>query len=429
MPASERVAPKPASLRTRRFATLAAVAALGVAGWLPTSYFMSLLVREQLGGGIAGAALVIGTMHLSRAIGAAITGRWVTRLESRAVYALGLAGMTTLMVMLVLAPDVAWVIVAAPLAGLSMAYFWAGLQTYVIEIAPPSRRGAAVGVIGFVVVLVPGVAGVAQGFVAEAFGFRVFAIAAGSALAAALLLTLGALPRPTSVRMPQPAPSISFARLVRSPAVTAVLVVRAASTVGYAAMVLLAGPRVVDVGGDLRAVGVMTLVAAVGGAAAQLAIGRLSDRFSRRTVLFGTIALAAPATAAFGFVDSVPGLLVVATVWAVAMWGINTMAVSLCGDVAPSGSLSRVMVLDGTAFSAGAVIGRRADGSGCPGYSVLRERGGLLVGWRRCRWLRRCERLRPLSNARRHSLCSLLTMNDLALIIVPLSHHPSCRPG
>ena len=141
MPASERVAPKPASLRTRRFATLAAVAALGVAGWLPTSYFMSLLVREQLGGGIAGAALVIGTMHLSRAIGAAITGRWVTRLESRAVYALGLAGMTTLMVMLVLAPDVAWVIVAAPLAGLSMAYFWAGLQTYVIEIAPPSRRG------------------------------------------------------------------------------------------------------------------------------------------------------------------------------------------------------------------------------------------------------------------------------------------------
>ena len=383
MPASERVAPKPASLRTRRFATLAAVAALGVAGWLPTSYFMSLLVREQLGGGIAGAALVIGTMHLSRAIGAAITGRWVTRLESRAVYALGLAGMTTLMVMLVLAPDVAWVIVAAPLAGLSMAYFWAGLQTYVIEIAPPSRRGAAVGVIGFVVVLVPGVAGVAQGFVAEAFGFRVFAIAAGSALAAALLLTLGALPRPTSVRMRQPAPSISFARLARSRAVTAVLVVRAASTVGYAAMILLAGPRVVEVGGDLRAVGVMTLVAAVGGAAAQLAIGRLSDRFSRRTVLFGTIALAAPATAAFGFVDNVPGLLVVATVWAVAMWGINTMAVSLCGDVAPSGSLSRVMVLDGTAFSAGAVIGAAvvmATGATAPAIAFYASAAVLLLG-------------------------------------------------
>ncbi len=357
MPASERVAPKPASLRTRRFTTLAAVAALGVAGWLPTSYFMSLLVREQLGGGIAGAALVIATMHLSRTIGAAITGRWVTRLESRGVYALGLAGMTTLMVILVLAPDVAWVVAAAPLAGLSMAYFWAGLQTYVIEIAPASRRGAAVGVIGFVVVLVPGVAGVAQGFVAEAYGFRVFAIVAGTALTAALLLTLGALPRPTSVRMRQPAPSISFARLVRFPAVAAVLAVRAASTLSYAAVVLLAGPRLVDVGGDLRAVGAMTLVAAVGGAAGQLVIGRLSDRFGRRAVLVGTIVLAAPATAAFGFVDNVPGLLVVATVWAVAMWGINTMAVSLCGDVAPSGALSRVMVLDGTAFSAGAVIG------------------------------------------------------------------------
>lgn len=357
MPASERVAPEPASLRTRGFATFALVAALGVAGWLPTSYFMSLLVREQLGGGIAGAALVIGTMHLSRSIGATVTGRWVTRLESRGVHALGLAGMTALMVVLIVTPDVAWVIVAAPVAGLAMAYFWTGLQTYVIEIAPESRRGAAVGAIGFVVVLVPGIAGVAQGFVADAFGFRVFAIGAGTALAAALALTLGALPRPTPIPARQLAQGISFVRLVRFRGVAAVMVVRLASTVAYAAMVLLAGPRVVEVGGDLRAVGAMTLVASVGGAVAQLAIGRLSDRLGRRAVLAGTLLLAVPATAAFGFVGSVPGLLVVATVWAVAMWGINTMAVSLCGDVAPAGSLSRVMVLDGTAFSAGAVIG------------------------------------------------------------------------
>ena len=127
----------------------------------------------------------------------------------------------------------------------------------------------------------------------------------------------------------------------------------------------------------------MTLVAAVGGAVAQLAIGRLSDSFSRRTVLFGTIALAAPATAAFGFVDNVPGLLVVATVWAVAMWGINTMAVSLCGDVAPPGSLSRVMVLDGTAFSAGAVIGAAvvmATGAVAPAIAFYTSAAVLLLG-------------------------------------------------
>ena len=379
MPASERVAPEPASLRTRGFATFALVAALGVAGWLPTSYFMSLLVREQLGGGIAGAALVIGTMHLARSIGATVTGRWVTRLESRGVHALGLAGMTALMAVLVVTPDVGWVIVAAPVAGLAMAYFWAGLQTYVIEIAPASRRGAAVGLIGFVVVLVPGIAGVAQGFVADAFGFRVFAMAAGAALVSALLLTLWVLPRPTAVRAQPSAPSISFQRLVRFRGVAAVMVVRIASTVAYAAMILLAGPRLVEVGGDLRAVGAMTLVASVGGAVAQLAIGRLSDRLGRRTVLAGILALAAPATAAFGFVDSVPGLLVVATVWAVAMWGINTMAVSLCGDVAPAGSLSRVMVLDGTAYSAGAVIGAAVvvcNRGNISGRGVLRGRGG-----------------------------------------------------
>jgi len=357
MPASERVAPESASLRTRGFLTFALVAALGVAGWLPTSYFMSLLVREQLGGGIAGAALVIGTMHLARSIGATVTGPWVTRLESRGVHALGLAGMTALMVVLVVAPDVGWVIVAAPVAGLAMAFFWTGLQTYLIEIAPESRRGAAVGVVGFVVVLVPGIAGIAQGFVADAFGFRVFAIGAETALAAALALTLGALPRPTAVRTRRLAPGISFVRLMRFRGVAAVMVLRLASTVAYAAMILLAGPRVVEVGGDLRAVGAMTLVASVGGAVAQLVIGRLSDRLGRRAVLAGILALAVPATAAFGFVDSVPGLLVVATVWAVAMWGINTMSVSLCGDVAPPGSLSRVMVLDGTAYSAGAVIG------------------------------------------------------------------------
>lgn len=357
MPASECVVPESASLRTRGFATFALVAALGVAGWLPTSYFMSLLVREQLGGGIAGAALVIGTMHLARSIGATVTGPWVARLESRGVHALGLAGMTALMVVLVVAPDVGWVIVAAPVAGLAMAFFWTGLQTYLIEIAPESSRGAAVGIIGFVVVLVPGVAGVAQGFVADALGFRVFAIGAGTALAVALALTLGVLPRPTAVQPRQLAQGISFVRLMRLRGVAAVMVLRLASTVAYAAMILLAGPRVVEVGGDLRAVGAMTLVASVGGAVAQLAIGRLSDRLGRRTVLAGILALAVPATAAFGFVDNVSGLLVVATVWAVAMWGINTMSVSLCGDVAPAGSLSRVMVLDGTAYSAGAVIG------------------------------------------------------------------------
>jgi len=80
-------------------------------------------------------------MHLARSIGATVTGPWVTRLESRGVHALGLAGMTALMVVLVVAPDVGWVIVAAPVAGLAMAFFWTGLQTYLIEIAPASRRG------------------------------------------------------------------------------------------------------------------------------------------------------------------------------------------------------------------------------------------------------------------------------------------------
>lgn len=347
----------PATLRTRRFATFALVVALGVAGWLPTSYFMSLIVREQLGGGITGAALVIGTLHLTRIVGSLATGHWIARLSSRTVHSLGLAGMVVLMLTLVLAPNVGWVIAVAPLTGLSMACFWTGLQTYQIETAPPPRRGAAVGIIGFVVVLVPGVAGVGQGIVADAFGFRVFALVAGAALVLSLLLTLRILPGPSAPRAVRRSPSIGFAELVRFRSLGAVLAIRTASSIGYAAVLLLAGPKMIAAGGDLRTVGAMTLVAAIGGAAAQVAIGRWSDHYGRRLAVVLALALAIPATAAFGFVDNIAGLLIVATVWAAANWGINTMAVTLCGDLAPPGALSRVMVLDGVAFSMGTTAG------------------------------------------------------------------------
>jgi predicted MFS family arabinose efflux permease len=249
------------------------------------------------------------------------------------------------------------VLAVAPLTGLSMAYFWTGLQTYQIEMAPPARRGAAVGIIGFVVVLVPGLAGVGQGIVADAFGFRVFALVAGAALVLALLITMRILPEPSMPQAVREPPSIRFTELVRLQSLSAVFAIRTASSIGYAVVVLLAGPKMMAAGGDLRAVGAMTLVAAMGGAGAQVALGRWSDHYGRHLAVILAVALAIPATAAFGFVDNVAGLLIVATIWAAANWGVNTMSVTLCGDLAPPGALSRVMVLDGVAFSMGTTAG------------------------------------------------------------------------
>ena len=347
------------TLRDRRFITFAAIVALGISGWLPTLNFISLFVRDELGGSLAAAALLLVVLQGPRAVAGPLLAFWVRALSSRRVYALGLAGLTLLTAVLAATPSVTWVLAVAPLSGLALMLHWAGLQTYTVEVAPAARRGTAAGIISFVSVVAPGLAGLAQGFVAEAFGFRVLAVLASAMLGLALLGALAVLP-PAASGSAGRAKQLSlraYLSVARDRRIATLLGVRASGTLAWAAFVVLAGPKLLDAGGDLRTVGVFTLMSALGGAAAQIAIGRISDAIGRRGLLLAVLATGAAASATFGLASSLVPLLLVSAVYFFAAWASQTLMVAFWGDLAEPGTLGWLMALDSTAYAGGVALG------------------------------------------------------------------------
>ncbi|MCY4111899.1 MAG: MFS transporter, partial [Chloroflexi bacterium] len=136
---------------------------IGVAGWLPVNNFLSLFVRDELGGDLLGAALLLIAIQGGTATLGLAGGLWIHRVGSRWTYALGLAGMTAFVLVMTVAAGAAVVLVAAPFLGVALALHWAGSQTYVLEVSPAARRGLATGIMSFAIIAAPGIAGIAFG--------------------------------------------------------------------------------------------------------------------------------------------------------------------------------------------------------------------------------------------------------------------------
>ena len=346
-------------LARRPLVTLLLVAALGAGGYLPVLNFMSIYIRDELHGSLATAALFVALMHAFRTLFGTGLGVWMKRLASRRALALGLAGMTLLVAALTQSSDMASVFAVAPFAGLAMSLHWMGLQTYLIEIAPPARRGTWAGILGFVLVISPGLVGLLYGLLSQAMGLRAMALLATLLVGAALTGSIFALPpsRPDHSPARQKAPLRAFLQLLRSPAVAPLMVLRASSTLTFATFILLAGPKLVASGGDLRTVGVLTLIASLGSALAQAGIGRLSDAIGRRGLLMSVLVIGGAGAAGFAIADGVALLLILAALYSLASWAVNTLAISLWGDLAPRGALGQLMALDGAAYSLGNLAG------------------------------------------------------------------------
>ena len=348
-----------AGLRSRPFITLTIVLALGVAGWTPLLSFLSLFVRDQLGAGLTGAGWLLFAMHATTGTLGLASGLWIRRLGSRWTYAAGLAGMTVFAAFMAVTPSVVWFLALAPLAGLALALHWTGMQAYTLESTPSDRRGVASGIMSFVAVVAPGVAGVVQGLVAEAAGFGAMALVATGMLGLALIGNALWLPTfgPRGVSPTAVGSWRAYARLVRDRSVAALLVTRAATTVAFAAMLVLAGPKLLAAGGDLRTVGLFTLAASLGGAVAQIGIGWLSDAIGRRGVFATTLVLGGVTAVLFGLADGVGLLLALSALYFLAFWAYQTLILALAGDVARPGSQNQVVALTTSAFSWGVALG------------------------------------------------------------------------
>ncbi len=334
--------------------------AVGIAGWLPVNNFLSLFVRDELDGGILSAALLLLAVHGGTATLGLTSGLWMRWIGSRWTYALGLAGMTAFTVVLALTTGVGTVLAAAPFMGLSLALHWSGSQTYLIEVAPRARRGLATGIMSFAIIAAPGLVGLGFGEIAENSGFRTLAIVAGGMIGAAFLIVAILLP-PSAARADIRTRSTSdVVRALRDGPVIAMVAARATTTVSFGVVVLLMGPKLVAAGGDLRSVGLFTLVAAIGGAIAQIGIGQLSDAIGRRGVFALFTVVGTVATVGFALADSVVPLLTLSGVMFLAFGTHQTLLPAIAGDIARPGQLPATMTLQTSAFALGVIIGAGA---------------------------------------------------------------------
>ena len=184
----------------------------------------------------------------------------------------------------------------------------------------------------------------------------------------------------------------AYAAVAREGPVAALMLARATTTVAFAAFVVLAGPKLVAAGGDLRTVGLFTLAGSVGGAVAQVAVGRLSDAVGRRGVLATAVMLGAGTAVAFGLADGVGLLLALSAVYFLAHWACQTMFLALCGDVARPGTMDHVVALQTCSYSWGVAVGAicaALTAETAPASAFVVGAGGLLLTLATLPWLRR----------------------------------------
>lgn len=345
-----------ARLGSRRFVTLIAIMGLGVAGWLPVVNFLSLFVRDDLGRGVAGAGVLLVSMHGARAVLGIFASVPIARFGSQRTYALGLAGLAVLVTVMIVTPDLGLFIVAAPFGGLALGLHWSASQTYAMQVAPAARRGLASSLVSFTVGVAPGVGGLALGVLANAFGFRVFALVAALTIGAAALAALTLLPAVPVTPRAGEVKIRELLQLTRVPAIRILAFIRACTTVTYGAFIILAGPKLVDAGGDLTSVGWLVFLSAVGGASAQVAVGALSDRWGRRGALAAALAVGAVNTAVYGQIDAFGALLALWVPYAFTQSVFQGLIVALAADVTPHGRLGQAMAIDSTAYSIGVAL-------------------------------------------------------------------------
>ncbi|MDP6348958.1 MAG: MFS transporter [Chloroflexota bacterium] len=395
----------PPRLMSRGFVMLTIALGLGVAGWMPTHSFLSVLVRDEEGGSVLLAAYLIMGIHSGGTILGLTAGSFIRRYGSKATFTLGLAGQVGFLVALAVVPDFRWAIPLGPIAGVFLAYHWTGMQAYLIEVAPAQRRGMASGIGSFVVVLSPGLSGLVLALITdERFTFALLAsvlVALGTLVAlVALPRQRGPTPRPHSwprehllgwpvrhvtqiVQPVQRSTLRAFGSLMRIRIILLAMIVRLTTSLSFAIFNLLAGPKLIDAGGGFESVGLFVFGGAIAGGVAQVLIGGLSDRFGRRRLLAVSVFIALGSSVAFGFVEAIPLLLVASSLHWFAQSAFQTLLVALIGDVAPHGETGRAMALQTSFFSLGMVIGAPIAGVLAVGYvlpAFLLNAGFLAVG-------------------------------------------------
>jgi MFS family permease len=349
------------SLRNRPFISINICFALSVGGWIPVSALLAIFMREHLQAGVIGAmvaVIIINSLSTGTSLLAgAAAGRW----GSRRTYLVGSLGIATCTALLAAAQEGWQVIALAPLLGVVAPFHWTGANLYILQAVDSRRRGAATGIVSFVMVLGPGLAGPVLTAIGDQFGLWM-TILGGSGLL--FLASFGSWTLLPELRGSSTEPIAgrwySFGDyprllLVRANLITSLA--RWASGFSHGVFQLLSALVILDLTAQLATVGLYMSAGAIGGGAAQVLIGAVSDRIGRRNLLIGAMLIGATSALLYWRPQSLALLLTGAALQWFGQAAYQTLITAIVGDVVAPRDLPAVSGLHVAFFSFGVVCG------------------------------------------------------------------------
>jgi MFS family permease len=328
-----------------------------MAGWMPILLLLAVYMREYLGASVIAAMTSILIIQSLASIVSLFAGSVATRWGGRRTFLIGVVGMT-LFAGLLSRIDAGWQVIAlSPLAGLAIPFYWTGISTYVLQAVTPRQRGAGTGVSAFVMSMAPGVSAPILTGLGQNYGIGLTILGGAVLLALAVVVTLRLLPElagpgraaPTRPRF-EPTRYLS---LLRGRHNLAAAFTRLVAGFSHGAFQLLSALILLDVTGELSSVGFYLTAGAIGGGAAQILIGALSDRIGRRNLLIAAKAVSAGAALLFWRTDLLPLLLLASTMQSFSQSAFQTLITAINGDLAEPEEIPAVSGLHSGVYSMG----------------------------------------------------------------------------
>ncbi|SHI73834.1 Predicted arabinose efflux permease, MFS family [Tessaracoccus bendigoensis DSM 12906] len=287
--------------------------------------------------GVVLASAIVTVFALVRLIFAPAGGALVAKFGERRIYLIGLFIVAVSSALSGLAPDY-WTLMAfRGLGGIGSVMFTVSSMGLLVRLSPPAQRGHTSSLYG-TAFLLGNILGPTLGSLLQGFGMRIpFFIYAAAVLVAALVVTVflrggaGGRPLEDDAR----AEKMTLAEALGLPYYRALLLTAFAhgwSNFGVRIALLPLMAASVPAIGEAAAGLALTLFA-LGNAVTQQATGRLIDQRGRRPFLVLGLAISAAATAPFGWLDTLPWFLVLATLAGVGAAFIAPASQALLADL------------------------------------------------------------------------------------------------